>query len=329
MKWAVIALLVICTDAKKTRNSGYDKTKDVVEELRNYVNVVVEPAIQMMEVNESSSRSPHDCFSTTAGRLLRSRCCVYFSNVAGSLIEAKYGKLRPPRGATVDLVNNKSVDLAMVYQLTAKWLLANPNDPLAIGVRAEKIRSIDQMHQQANKLQGPTGRYQAPITVAGVSGRLIKCEMSSTHTYLVFQSDNKKESKDVIIDVTYQQFLIITEWMGSHVEELVRAAGESQLFSRYPKTMVGTDEDFEDLLTEESLQSEMDNILSSAGYASSTGGGKSWPLAKPWDDQNALRTMNHLRNNVMLTLHNTELRNQHCGLPTQALESNPGLREML
>jgi hypothetical protein len=39
--------------------------------------------------------------------------------------------------------------------------------------------------------------------------------------------------------------------------------------------------------------------------------------------------MNHLRNNVMLTLHNTELRNQHCGLPTQALETNPGLREML
>lgn len=186
------------------------------------------------------------------------------------------------------------------------------------------------MHAKANTLQGPTGRYEAPITVAGVSGRLIKCEMSSTHTYLVFQSTNKKASKDVIIDVTYQQFLVITEWMGAQVEELVSAAENAQLYNRYPKTMVGTDEDFNDFFTEESLRSEMDMILSNAGYASSDRGGKLWPLgSKPWDNPSSLRTMNHLRNDVMLTLHNAPMRSQHCGLPTQALEANPSLREFI
>lgn len=135
-----------------------------------------------MEKNESNIRSPIDCFSTTAGRLLRSRCCVYYSNVAGSLIETKYGQLKPPRSAKIDLTNNELPELSMIYQLTSKWLLSNPNDPLAINVQAEKIRSIDQMHSQANTLQGPTGKYSAPITVAGVQGRLIKV----INWYIVF-----------------------------------------------------------------------------------------------------------------------------------------------
>lgn len=160
--------------------------------------------------------------------------------------------------------------------------------------------------------------------------------MSSTHTYLVFQSTNKKACKDIIIDVTYQQFLIITEWMGNHIEELTNKAEQSNLYlDRFPKSMVGTDDDFQKLFTEESLQYEMDLILSNAGYSTNHNGGggsgdKKWPLGmKPWMDPTSLQNMNHLRNNIMMTLNNPQMRSQHCGLPTQALESNPQLKEFL
>ena len=49
------------------------------------------------------------------------------------------------------------------------------------------------------------------VEIAGVRGRLIKCEMDSVHTYIYFSSDL---TEDVLVDVTYRQFLVITDWMG-------------------------------------------------------------------------------------------------------------------
>ena len=49
------------------------------------------------------------------------------------------------------------------------------------------------------------------VEIAGVPGRLIKCEMDSVHTYIYFSSD---VTEDVLVDVTYGQFLVITDWMG-------------------------------------------------------------------------------------------------------------------
>ena len=64
----------------------------------------------------------------------------------------------------------------------------------------------------ARGLPGPTGRYRANVEIAGVRGQLIKCEMDAVHTYVFFTSPSIEE--DIIIDVTYKQFLVITDWMG-------------------------------------------------------------------------------------------------------------------
>jgi len=326
----VVTMLLASSNAKQI--NGIDQTEAVVAELSSFVNEVVDPSIRLMEANESNSNSPHDCFSTAAGRVLRSRCCVYFSNVAGSLIEAKFGKLKPPRAVNLDLSDNEIPPLSLTYQLMAKWLLANPNDPLAIGVRAEKIRSIDEMHEKSKTLPGPTGRYEAKIIVAGVPGTLVKCEMGSTHTFLVFQSDNNNLSKDVIIDVTYQQFLVITEWMDTRVEELALASEKTQYFNNLPKFMVGTDDDISEIFTIDGLKSEMDRIVKAAGYSSSDrskkNGNKKWGT-KPWKDRQQLENMHHLRNNVMMSLNNPETRRKFCGLPNQAIDANPSIRDRM
>ena len=127
-----------------------DQTDTVASELREFVRNVVDPAIKAIQANETNGPRT-DCFGTSAGRLLRSRCCVYFSNVAGSLIEARYGSLRPPRSQPLDLSLGLPPPLDLTYQLTAKWLLAHVNDPLALGVGAERVANVEGFHQQVCK----------------------------------------------------------------------------------------------------------------------------------------------------------------------------------
>jgi hypothetical protein len=53
-------------------------------------------------------------------------------------------------------------------------------------------------------------RYRTPLTVLGVRGTLWRCEVSTTHSYLRFESDGHD---DVLIDVAFKQFLVMPEWM--------------------------------------------------------------------------------------------------------------------
>jgi len=307
-----------------------DQTDTVASELREFVRNVVDPAIKAIQANETNG--PHtDCFGTSAGRFLRSRCCVYFSNVAGSLIEARYGSLRPPRSQPLDLSLGLPPPLDLTYQLTAKWLLAHVNDPLALGVGAERVANVEGFHQQASRLHGPLGRYSATVTISGVSGTLVKCEMGTTHTYLIFRADDRNDALDVVIDVTYRQFLVVTEWMeGGRETELMDAAATAGMFDEVPEWFVGTDAEVSEVFTLQGLKENMERIVAGAGYESSehdsvtttTGHDirniKLWG-ARPWLNLDELSNMHHLRNDVMLTLNSPSTRDRHCGLPTQAL----------
>ena len=143
-------------------------TSMVTTELRRFVDAFVEPALASVQAHEAQlldagDAPPSDCFSSAAGKALRWRCCVYFSNIAGALLEARFGALRPARAAVLDFRQNaahsdfgnnnetvpaSAVSLNLVYELTAKWFLANPNDPFALGVRAEQVRSVADVHDQ-------------------------------------------------------------------------------------------------------------------------------------------------------------------------------------
>lgn len=143
----------------------------VAAELRRFVDAYVEPAIASVQAREAAllaagDAPPSDCFSSAAGRAIRWRCCIYFSNVAGALLEARFGALRPARAAALDFHPHASrsvggggsspspateVPLGLVYELASKWLLAHPNDPLALGVRAEQVASVADIHAQVIK----------------------------------------------------------------------------------------------------------------------------------------------------------------------------------
>lgn len=205
------------------------------------------------------TNATEDCFSTTAGRYLRSRCCVYFSNVAGSLIHSRFGTLRARGGRQVG--SDGPPPLRLTYELMAKWLLSNANDPLAITVGAELVDSIAILHQRARRLPGPTGLYAADIKVAGVQGKLIKCEMGTVHTYLIFTAPGQIE--DVLIDLTYRQFLVVGEWMSAtHFAAIERA----DLFRGAKQWFVGTNAVFEaDVVTLDSLRGAMHQTYELAG----------------------------------------------------------------
>lgn len=260
-------------------------TDEVIGELRSFVGTVVEPAAKALHANESHSDTEDSCFGTAAGRHLRSRCCVYFSNVAASLIESRYGSLRAPGGVAVGTDGPPA--LSRVYQFMSKWLLANANDPLAIAVGAEKIRSIQQIHKAARRLPAPVGRYSASITVKGIPGTLIKCEMGTTHTYLIFTSPQL--SNDVIIDMTYKQFLVIGEWMSAGDFEVCETNG---LFGDLPEWFVGGDQEFEsEIMTREGLQANMEGIQGLIGEDEA---------GHPhWRDPAKLDEMHQLRNQAM------------------------------
>lgn len=160
-----LGFLVIISSTPLDATGDTEKNTDttiVIAELRRFVDAFIEPAIASVQAYEAQllktgDAPPYDCFSSAAGKALRWRCCVYFSNIAGSLLEARFGALRPARAAVLDFRQpdggNKNetlvpVPLKLVYELTAKWLLANPNDPLALGVRAEQVSSVTDVHNQ-------------------------------------------------------------------------------------------------------------------------------------------------------------------------------------
>jgi hypothetical protein len=177
--------------------------------------------------------------------------------------------------------------------------------------------------------------------------------MGSTHTYLVFRADDQAQALDVVVDVTYRQFLVITEWMeGGRLAELMDAAAATGLFDGVPEWFVGTDQELAEVFTAQGLKEHMERAVAAAGYGrddnddedaaaaaaaaaaasgdgGSGGGGSSYSKGskgrkqwghRPWLDPEELKKMHHLRNDVMLALGSSRsLRDRHCGVPTQAL----------
>jgi len=370
MRWRVLlgaAVLLIASNsavAKKAKKPssrrGNATTAAVVAALRDYVVRVVEPSLEAMTRNETQPErlalNPTQCFGTSPGVHLRSWCCVYFSNMAAALIEAHFGSLRPSNAQPYDTQGGSAPPpLPVAFELTAKWLLAHENDPFALGVRAERIRSVAELHAAAKRLPyAALGRYEASVTVAGVPGKLVKCEMGTVHTYLVFRPNTHEAvgakklvevrrnvvqemppqqkranpptlpclislrprfcflswcAQEVIVDVTYKQFVGSVEWMGDRAGELVDAAvakkaviEASQFWASsssaasaasaatvaaasgtsgidgglsllaLPQFLVGTDEQVAAALTKEGLRDTMEALVE--GLVGRSGGGK-------------------------------------------------------
>jgi hypothetical protein len=180
MTWATSMLLVILLVQANLFVSYSQLTVLVIEELKHFISTHVETAIE--HYRRYNSETYEICFSSAAGRYLRHQCCVYFTNIAASQLFAKYG-LTPSGNtildSTVGILQPENFPLINVLMRT--WAVENDSH---------------------------SGIYTASLVVAGVQGTLIKCAFLDVHTYLVFTSPL---IEDIIIDVSYFQFLLIPE----------------------------------------------------------------------------------------------------------------------
>lgn len=62
-----------------------------------------------------------------------------------------------------------------------------------------QVTNIASLHREASRLVGVLGRYSARLQVAGVPGSLVKCELGTTHTYLVFRPFDRGAAEDVVV----------------------------------------------------------------------------------------------------------------------------------
>ena len=192
---------------------------------------------------------------------------------------------------------------------TAAALSARPVAVLMGGRSGERDVSLTSgravvaaLRQAAGRLPGPLGRYSAPLAVLGVHGTLWRCEVSTTHSYLLFEAAGHE---DVLIDVSFKQFLVMPEWMEPRHFD---ACQEHRLFAAQPDAFVGTHAELEALMTEPGLAQTMRSVYERAGDATHDA---------PFADAGELRRMHTLRNLVLFAVHDVALRRRLCGRPSQ------------
>ena len=197
-----------------------DSAEHLISTLRDVVRELIEPAIASLRASESRHGSEEDCFRSAAGQHLRFRCCVYFSSLAASLLEWRFG-------VGVDYPGSKWPDVEFehaprAYGALARWLLQPPplSAPLAVA-RADALiarahapdpdYNLHTLRQAATQLPGPLGTYVTRLVIDDVRGTLWRCEVSTAHTYLIFAADARFGiTEDVLIDVSYKQCMQAT-----------------------------------------------------------------------------------------------------------------------
>lgn len=97
-RWAERLTARVGTPTIRPAATSAVSTAELATELRRFVGVEVEPAIALLRAHEESRANTELCFGSDAGLHLRYRCCVYFSTLAGALLEERYSTLaaKPP-----------------------------------------------------------------------------------------------------------------------------------------------------------------------------------------------------------------------------------------
>ena len=290
---------------------------DVVYELRSAIDELVEPAIAALRLHESQLGSNEDCFHGSAGEHLRFRCCVYFSTLAAGLLEWRFGVDNADANRNVPFARAPSA-----YSAIARWLLRPPplSEAHAIA-HAESLMasadsaaragaySLDRMRDAASQLAGPLGQYETKLHVGGVRGTLWRCEVSTAHTFLVFEpSAGSGLAEDLIVDVSYKQFLVLPELMHSHHFDAARAI---RLFDDEPESFVGPAAALDEKMSLSSLRAAFRRVDHAVA-----GGGAARLSTHP-----DLGRLAALRNDGVFALRDRERRKRMCGRPWQSAES--------
>ena len=304
--------------------------------------LIIEPAIERLRASEMRQGSEEECFKTAAGVHLRFRCCVYFTTLAAGLLEQHYmlpQSLETVRYATaagsgamvkeIEQQRQQQRGVPSHYGAMARWLLPPPPDaPAAAHALAEEFMataenaspspgsgsggsggessgySLVRMRAAASRLPGPVGRYAAALRVGGVHGTLWRCEISTVHTYLVFSAAGVE---DILIDVTYKQFLVLPEWMEARHFQAALAAN---LFAELPDAFVGRVGELDQLMTLPALESAMRLAYAGAGDDAEE-------RLEQQGKAMSLSEMHTLRSEALFGLRDSRRRSLMCGKPAQ------------
>jgi hypothetical protein len=309
----------VSTPQSSPRINSSHLVAQTIESLRAAVDELVEPAISFVRAREEHEASTEDCFSSDAGRHLRFRCCVYFSTLAGALLEWRFGVHREHHGGWSAAARALTLRAPTPYGALARWLLRPP--PLATPhavARAERLMaeagahdttySLSDLRRAAGQLEGPLGQYVARLLVGGARGTLWRCEVTTAHTYLVFEFDHAaragKRPADIYIDVSYKQFLLLPELMDERHFAAARSGG---LFRDEPEAFVGGAAALGTKMTLANLQAAFRTLDDAVGAA-----GAERLATKP-----ELSELVTLRNEGIFALRDRQRRKALCGRPWQ------------
>jgi len=174
--WALLAIFCLRFIACHA-STPVQKRTQVEDAMYDFLSTVGEKAIKMFaEHHIRTNTEQSDCFTTPGGRLMRSRCCVFYSTIAASLLYVRFD--------TTSSFDFKKLDAKMVDWLMRLWALQNDERD---------------------------GIYSLEMEINGVKGSLIRCEFLEVHTYLLFVSP--EIDKDILVDVSFKQFLVYPEFI--------------------------------------------------------------------------------------------------------------------
>lgn len=188
---------------------------EVLEELQTFLRTKVEPnAERYIEwLREESKTKGYaalvigpECLEKAAGRLLRHRCCVVYSNLAAAMLYGEYGTLPKREGSFHDDLKN-----LQDYHSTQR----ESYHPQELDILL-RMWAINNEQRQ--------GIYRAPLNIKGVDVVLSKCEFLETHTFLRLQllQGGSSTGGAVLVDMSWKQIVL----MSIMPEEMEDAAKE-------------------------------------------------------------------------------------------------------
>ena len=201
-------------------------TARVVGALKSYINAYAVGNIDVFRMFETlEKRNAEPCFTTDAGIHLGTRCCVFYTNIVGSLLAARFAP-------------GVSDAQARFYS----------------GYFPGEI--LDAMWRRWGDVSQPSGGvYEVEIEVANVRGTLRKCEFGTVHTYMTFSSE---ETDDILIDASYKQILLLPDIMDEEAYSKCRDLG---MYNNLPQAFVGTFAEFENVLSENDFVSHLEIVF--------------------------------------------------------------------
>jgi len=207
-----------------------DKTQFVADLLKQFAVDVAAPSIHMFRERQHLLQNKEPCFSTHAGIHLGYRCCVYYTNIFGALLQQRFA---PRISKALARAHSAPIPASIFEPRWRKWAT---------------ISSVS------------SGVYNADISIDGEVFKLQKCEFGDVHTYLVLSGSS---TEDIIIDPSFKQLLLVPDIMD---EKGYKRARDMRMYSSFKDIFVGTEREFKRYFGIDQIVDDMKSIYGANAF---------------------------------------------------------------